>query len=289
MFRIRILRIGNVLLRSFDRMSAVTFHNFDLTAPGRAEHLVGIRTSSGFLATLGVKPVIGRDFAASEDQPNGPSVVLISDHLWRERFGADPHVEGRSVDLEGKSFTVIGVLPAAFHFLDDADVVTLLRPNMPVIYADRSVDAVAVLARPKSGVTRGQAEAEMNAIQQELDRQYPDADRGVGVATTSLIQQVLGDVKETILLLFGAVSVLLLIACANLANLLLARSTARVRAFGIRSALGASRGRIVRQLLTESVVLSLAGGALGAALASLGLRVPPCGSFRHTPAALRKT
>jgi predicted permease len=259
--------------RSFDAMSALIFHNFNLTAPGKAEHLVGIRASSGFLATLGVRPVIGRDFAASEDEPNGPSVVLISDHLWRERFGADPHVVGRSVDLDGKSFAVIGVLPAAFHFLADADIVTPLRPNMPVIYAERSVDAVAVLARLKSGVTTGQAEAEMNAIQRELDRQYPDANRSVGVAATSLMQQILGDVKETILLLYGAVSLLLLIACANFANLLLARSTARVREFGIRSALGASQGRMVRQLLTESIVLSLAGGALGAVLAGFGLRL----------------
>ena len=259
--------------RSFNAMSAVTFHNFDLTAPGRAEHLSGIRASSRFLETLGVEPVIGRDFAASEDQPNGQSVVLISDHLWRERFRADPYVVGRSIDLDGKNYTVIGVLAAAFHFLADAEIVTLLRPNMPAIFADRSVDAVTVLARLKSGVTKGQAEAEMNAVQQELDRQYPDANRSVGVAATSLMQQMLGDVKQTILLLFGAVSLLLLIACANFANLLLARSTARVREFAIRSALGASRGRIVRQLLTESVVLSLAGGILGAGVASFGLRV----------------
>jgi predicted permease len=254
-------------------MSAIAFHKFDMTAPGRAEHLVGIRTSSGFLATLGVKPVIGRDFAASEDAPNGPSVVLISDHLWKERFGADTHVDGRSIDLDGKSFTVIGVLPVNFHFLDNADIVTLLRPNMPVIYADRSVDAIAVLARLKAGVTKAHAEAEMNAIQQELDRQYPNANRSVGVAATSLMQQILGDAKQTILLLFGAVSLLLLIACANLASLLLARSIARVREFGIRSALGASGARIVRQLLTESIVLSLAGGALGVALAGFALRV----------------
>jgi predicted permease len=259
--------------RSFDSMSAVSFHNFDLTAPGRAEHILGIRASSRFLATLGVEPILGRDFTPGEDQPNGQPVLLISNHLWKERFGADPRVAGRAIDLDGKSYTVIGVLPAGFHFLADADIVTLLRPNMPVIYADRSVDAIEVLARLKLGVTKGQAEAEMNSIQQELDRQYPDANRSVGVATTSLMQEVLGDVKQTVLLLFGAVSLLLLIACANLANLLMARSTARVREFGIRSALGASRGRILRQLLTESVVLSLAGGVLGAAVASFGLRV----------------
>jgi predicted permease len=259
--------------RSFDSMSAVTFHQFDLTSPGRAEHLVGIRASSGFLATLDVKPAIGRDIAAAEDQANAPLAALISDRLWRERFGSDRHVAGRSVVLDGKSFTVTGVLPAGFHFLDDADVITPMRPNMPAIYAERSVDAIAVLARLKAGVTRGGAEAEMNAIQQELDRQYPDANRSVGVVVESLMQQMLGDVKGTILLLFGAVSLVLLIACANLANLLLARSTARGREFGIRAALGASRGRMVRQLLTESIVLSLAGGALGAVLAGFGLRV----------------
>ena len=254
-------------------MSALAFHNFDLTAPGRAEHLVGIRVSSGFLATLGIMPVIGRDITAAEDVPHGPPVVLISDRLWRERFAADPHIAGRSVDLDGESFTVIGVLPAAFHFLADTDVITPLRPNMPAIYADRSVDAVAVLARLGPGLTMGHAGAEMNTIQQDLDRRYPDANRGIGVAVTSLKQQILGDVKGTVLLLFGAVSLVLLIACANLANLLLARSTARAREFGIRAALGASRGRMIRQLLTESIVLSLAGGALGIVLAGFGLHM----------------
>jgi predicted permease len=259
--------------RSFDGMSALTFHNFDLTAPGRAEHLMGIRTSYEFLRTLGVQPAAGENFAASDDQASAAPVVLISDRIWRQRFASDRRVVGRSIDLDGKSFTVIGVLPSDFHFLADADVIIPLRPNLPLIYTDRSVDALAVLGRLKSGVTKDQAEAEINTIQQELDRQYPDANRGIGVTASSLMQEVLGDVRGTIGLLFGAVGLVLLIACANLANLLLARSTARAREFGVRAALGASRGRMVRQLLTECIVLSLAGGGLGIVLASFGLRV----------------
>jgi predicted permease len=259
--------------RSFDSMSALTFHNFDLTAPGRAEHLMGIRASYGFLRTLGTKPAVGRDFAASEDQANAAPAALISDRLWRERFASDPRAVGQSVDLDGKSFTVIGVLPPDFHFLADADVITPLRPNLALILTDRSVEALAVVARVKSGVTKDQAEAEINTIQQELDRQYPDANRSIGVTASSLMQEVLGDVKGTILLLFGAVGLVQLIACANLASLLLARSIARAREFGVRAALGASRGRIVGQLLTESIVLSLAGGAIGVVIAGFGLRV----------------
>jgi predicted permease len=258
--------------RSFDSMSAIAFHNFDLTSPGKAEHLTGIRVTSAFLATLGVKPAIGRDFGASDDVVNAPPVAIISDRLWRERFGADQRVVGGSAVLDGKSYTVAGVLPAGFHFLADADVFTPLRPDMPAIYGERSVDAIAVLASLKPGMTMGQAGAEMNAVQLDLDRRYPDANRGVGIVVTSLKQQIVGDVKGTVLLLFGAVSLVLLIACANVASLLLARSTARAREFGIREALGASRGRMVRQLLTESTVLSLVGGALGIAVAWFGLR-----------------
>jgi predicted permease len=258
--------------RSFVSMSAITFHNFDLAAPGRAEHLVGIRATSALLATLDVTPAIGRDLTAADDSVSAAPVVLISDHLWRERFGADRYVAGKVVDLDGKSLNVVGVLPAGFHFLVDADVLTPLRPNMPAIYAERSVDAIAVVARLKRGITTGQAEAEMNAIQGDLDRQYPDANRGVGIAMNSLKEEIVGDVRGTILIMFGAVTLVLLIACANVANLMLARSKARAREFGIRAALGASRGRIVRQLLTESIVLSLLGGSLGIAVAGFALR-----------------
>jgi len=258
--------------RSFDAMSALAFHNFNLSAPGNAEHLKGIRVSAGFLGTLGVKPAIGRDFTAQEDEPNSAPAVLLSDRLWRERFGADPRVAGRAVVLDGRSFSVVGVLPPGFQFLTDVDVVTPLRPNMPVIYGDRSVDAIAVLASLRPGTARTQALAEMTALQQDLDRRYPDANRGVGIDITGVKEQLIGDVKGTVLLLFGAVGLVLLIACANLAGLLLARSTARVREFGVRSALGAGRARMVRQLLTESLLLSIAGGAAGLLVAGFGLR-----------------
>jgi predicted permease len=259
--------------RSFEQMAALTIHNFDLTGTGTAEHLVGMRVSAAFLATLGVRPALGRDFTAAEDEPNAPPVVMISDRLWRERLGADPRAPGRSVVLDGKSYTVIGVLPRRFHFLADADVITPLRPDLPAILTDRSVDAVAVVARLKPGVSMLQAEQELNAVQQDLDRLYPDANRTVRAAIVPLKRQIIGDVKGTVLLLSGAVSLVLLIACANLASLLLARSTTRMREFGVRAALGASRGRMVRQLLTESVVLSLAGGALGLLVAWLGIHL----------------
>jgi predicted permease len=257
---------------SFDSMAALLFHNFDLTAPGKAEHLMGMRASYSLLATLGVQPALGRAPAPSDDLVNAAPTALISDTLWKERFGADPRTVGRTIVLDGKSFVVEGVLPAGFHFLADADVITPLRPMMPAIYGDRSVDGVAVLGRLKSGVSLTHAGAEMNAIQRDLDRQYPDANRGIGIAIASVKQQIVGDTGGTVLLLFGAVGLVLLIACANVANLLLARSTARGREFGVRAALGASRTRMIRQLLTESVVLSIAGGASGILVAEFGLR-----------------
>ena len=259
--------------RSFQAMSAVVFHSFNLSSPGSPEHVVGMRVSSEFLATLRVRPVMGRDFTPADNEANAAPAAVVSERLWRERLGGDPRAVGRGLVLDGRTFTVAGVLPAAFQFLTDSDVITTLRPGMPAIYAERSVDAVAVLARLKPGVTMRQAEGELGTIQQELDRRYPDANRNIGVAMTTLKQQMIGDVRSTLLLLFGAVTLVLLIACANVANLALARANVREREFGVRSALGASRGRMIRQVLTESLVLSVAGGALGVAVATVAVRV----------------
>jgi hypothetical protein len=191
--------------RSFDVKSALAFHNFDLPSPGGAEHLAVIQVSSGLLATLGVKPESWRDIAALEDLANALLVAMIVDHFWREPLASDPHVAGRSVDSESKISTFIGDLAAGFRFFADAEVVMPLRPTMPVIYAVRSVNALAGLARLESGVTtaKAKAEGELNAIQRELDRRYPDAICGVGVEAAPLIKKILGQVRGTILLLFG--------------------------------------------------------------------------------------
>jgi len=256
---------------SFDAVSGLRWYEFNLTGPGSPEHVNGYEISSGFFEMLGVQPLLGREFSPQEDQPGGIPVAMISDREWKNRFGRSADVLGKPVTLSGVAYTIIGVLPPAFRLASDVDVYIPLGQGDP-LFNDRRFPGVLGLARLKHGVSIAKAQTEMTTLQQNLDRLYPVTDKGLGTDVVPLKRALVGDISATLLLMLGAVASVLLIACANVANLLLARSAARTREFTIRSALGASHSRIVRQLLTESVLLSLAGGAVGLAFAKMGVR-----------------
>lgn len=256
----------------FEKMSAFAWRSFDLSSPGNPEHLEGREISSGFLSSLGVQLALGREFSAEEDRNGGAPVAIISNGLWRDRFGGSATALGKSIVLNGVETTVVGVLQPGFRFgTDYADVYIPMGQRKLVDANDRTAHDVMCIARLKPGVSLSQADAQMNAIQENIDRLNPETEQGLGIKILPAKEPLVGDVRGTLLLLLGAVGVVLLIACANVANLLLARSAERAREFSIRAALGAGRGRIVRQLITESVLLSVLGGVLGLAAAKWGL------------------
>ncbi|MDQ3687842.1 MAG: ABC transporter permease [Acidobacteriota bacterium] len=253
-------------------MAAVrTRENFNFTGAGEPERLQGRIVSASFFSTLGVRPIRGRDFLAEEDRPGAPPAVILSYGFWQRRFGADESVVGKQLTLNNQSFTVVGITPANFQFGTDADV------SVPIgLSADRfrlrgKDPGILVVARLKPEVSLTQAEAELNTIAARLEQQHPDTNAGRRVRITSLHESFVGDVRQPLMILLGAVGLVLLIACANVANLLLVRAAARQKEIALRAALGAGRARIIRQLLTESVLLSVLGGVLGMLLALWGM------------------
>jgi putative ABC transport system permease protein len=252
----------------FEDMAVYASNRYNLTDSGEPEQVLAAQVSPGFFALLG-QPALGRAFT---DQDEATPLVVISNGFWKKRYGGDPGIVGKSILLGGESYTIIGVMPPEFQFPGaEFKLWASLGPLMikaRVQAQNRSLRIFRAVALLKDGLTPEQANADLAAISARLEQQYPDTNRGVRMSFTPIYSYILGDIQLALYILLGTVSLVLLIACANVANLLLARTTAREREIAIRTAIGASRWRIVRQLLTESIVLSVMGGAVGLLLAA---------------------
>jgi len=256
----------------FSSMAIYGFGGFTLTGGDKAEQVTGSRVSAAFFSTLGVQPMLGRLFSAEEDHPGHSNVVILSHRFWQERFASNRDIVGRDITLDGTKYLIAGVMPPQFRFPDFAQVWT------PLAWTDqekavRDNHNYLAVARLKPDVDLKQAQAEMNTISSRLEQQYPADDKGWGALLRPLQADLVSDVRPALLVLLGAVGFILLIACVNVTNLSLARIFSRHKEIAIRTAMGASSARVIRQIVAESVLLALLGGALGLTYAHFGVRL----------------
>jgi predicted permease len=257
----------------FDQLSIYFgYAHFNMTGRGEPQSINAASVSANFFSVLRVRPLLGRVIAPGEDQTGHANVAVLSHAFWREHFGSNPDIVGQNISLNGQGYTVIGVMPPRFEMPPSAQVWT------PLAWTDaekavRGEHDFEVIGRLKPGIDLKQAQAEMNTISSRLEQQYPTDDKGWGAVVVPLREQLVGSVRPALLVLLGAVAFVLLIACANVANLMLAKTLGRRKEIAIRSALGATRGRVLQQVLSETVLLALAGGALGLLIAHFGVRL----------------
>lgn len=258
---------------SFSSLSAFRADDYNLTGSGEPERVHAHMISVEFFPTLGLNPLLGRNFRPEEDRAGAGPVAILGDGLWKRKFGSSQEVLGKSITLNGKAYTIVGVARARIPGISPSDIYVPVGQWADPTFLDRRISmGLNSIGRLKPGVSFAQARADMDSVAQNLAAAYPEADKGVAITLVPLKTDVVGDVRGILLVLLGAVGFVLLIACANVGNLLLARSTGRTREFAIRSALGASPARVIRQLLTESVMLGVAGGALGLLFAKVTMR-----------------
>jgi len=273
--------------RSLAAIAAYRSDDFNLTGAGEPERVRAEMISADFFSILGVTPLIGRDFTAQDDHAGGAPVVILSEGFWKRKLGGSPQVLGQPLTLNGTPYTVVGIIPANFFFMGNnfrlSDAYVPIGQWTDPTFLDRRVGmGMDAVARLKPGTTLAQTRSDLDNVAKALAKEYPEADKDSGINLVPLKQDMVGDVAPLLYVLLGAVGLVLLIACVNLANLLLARSTGRSREFAIRAAMGASRVRVAQQLLTESVLLSVTGGGLGLVLAAWGTRA----AIRVLPQAL---